>query len=213
MVKEKSPDSTHNKTVLKAGYLAIVINLLLAVFKIAVGIISGSLAVMSDAIHGLIDTLSGIIVVTSEKLGTSKKFNKDHEKIEHIGASLIAAIIIIVGIHIFIESIEKLITPEEVEYSAPVIIVLIGSVVAKFLLGRYLKTTGTKVKSDTLIASSVETINDSIISGAVLLSALIYLIWHINLETYISIIISIVIIKLGLELIFSNFPHHHRRQK
>ena len=210
MTKEKTKNSIHNKTVLKAGYLAITVNLFLAVFKIAVGAISGSLAVMSDAIHGLIDTLSGIIVVISEKLGASKKFSKDHEKIEHIGALLIAAIIIIIGIHIFAESIEKLITPEEVEYSAPVIIVLIGSVVAKLLLGRYLKTTGTKVKSDTLIASSVETINDSIISGAVLISALIYLIWHINLEAYISIIISIIIIiKFGLELIFPKFLHHH----
>ena len=209
MTKEKSPNSIHNKTVLKAGYLAIAINLLLAVFKIIVGAISGSLAVMSDAIHGLIDTFSGIIVVVSEKLGASKKFNRDHEKIEHIGALLIATIIIIVGVHIFIESIEKLIAPEEVEYTTPVIIVLICSVVAKLLLGRYLKATGTKVRSDTLIASSVETINDSIISGAVLLSALIYLIWHINLEAYISIIISAIIVKLGLELIFPKFHHHH----
>jgi cation diffusion facilitator family transporter len=209
VIKEKTKNSVHSKAVLKAGYLAIVVNLLLAIFKIAVGTISGSLAVMSDAIHGLIDTFSGIIVVVSEKLGASKKFNRDHEKIEHIGALLIATIIIIVGVHIFIESIEKFIAPEEVEYTTPVIIVLIGSVVAKLLLGRYLKTTGTKVKSDTLIASSVETINDSIISGAVLFSALIYLIWHINLEAYISVIISIIIIKLGLELIFPKFFHHH----
>jgi cation diffusion facilitator family transporter len=209
VIKEKTKNSVHSKAVLKAGYLAIVVNLLLAIFKIAVGTISGSLAVMSDAIHGLIDTFSGIIVVVSEKLGASKKFNRDHEKIEHIGALLIATIIIIVGVHIFIESIEKFIAPEEVEYTTPVIIVLNGSVVAKLLLGRYLKTTGTKVKSDTLIASSVETINDSIISGAVLFSALIYLIWHINLEAYISVIISIIIIKLGLELIFPKFFHHH----
>ena len=209
MIKEKTKNSVHSKAVLKAGYLAIVVNLLLAIFKIAVGAISGSLAVMSDAIHGLIDTFSGIIVVVSEKLGASKKFNRDHEKIEHIGALLIATIIIIVGAHIFIESIEKLIAPEEVEYTTPVIIVLICSIVAKLLLGRYLKTTGTKVRSDTLIASSVETINDSIISGAVLLSALIYLIWHINLEAYISIIISAIIVKLGLELIFPKFHHHH----
>ncbi len=211
MTKEKSLKlgSTHNQTVLRAGFIAIAINLLLAVFKILVGAISGSLAVMSDAIHGLIDTLSGIIVVVSEKLGSSQKFSKDHESIEHIGALLIAVIILVVGARIFIESIEKIITPEEVEYSAPIIIVLIGSIVAKLLLGRYLKSTGKKVDSDTLIASSVETINDSIISGAVLLSALIYMIWNVNIEAYISIIISAIIIKFGLELIFPNFFHHH----
>ena len=199
----------HQKTVLKAGTIAILTNLLLAIFKIIIGAISNSLAVMSDATHGLIDTISGIIVIISEKLGSSHKFNKNHEKIEHIGALLIATIIIIVGIHIFIESIEKIITPEDVEYPAPVIIVLIISIVSKLLLGRYLRITGTKVQSDTLIASSVETINDSIISGTVLLSALIYLIWHINVESYISIIISIIILKLGLGLIFPKLSGQH----
>ena len=209
MTKGKSQNSIHNKTVIKAGFIAITVNLLLAVFKVVIGAVSNSLAITSDAVHGLIDTLSGIIVIVSEKLGSSKKFTKNHEKIEHSGAILIAIIIIFVGIHIFAESIEKIIKPEEVEYSAPIIIVLIGSIIAKFVLGRYLKTTGTKVKSDTLIASSVETINDSIISGAVLISALIYLIWHINLEAYISIIISVIIIKFGLELIFPKFFKHH----
>ena len=199
----------HQKTVLKAGTIAIMTNLLLAIFKIIIGAISNSLAVMSDATHGLIDTISGIIVIISEKLGSSHKFNKNHEKIEHIGALLIATIVIIVGIHIFTESIEKIITPEDVEYPAPVIIVLIISIVSKLLLGRYLRITGTKVQSDTLIASSVETINDCIISGTVLLSALIYLIWHINVESYISIIISIIILKLGLGLIFPKLSGQH----
>ena len=201
----------HKQNVLQAGFIAIIINLLLAVFKIIVGTISGSLAVMSDAIHGLIDTFSGIIVVVSEKLGSSKKLKKDHEEIEHIGAITIAIIIIAVGIHIFIESIEKIISPEEVEYSIPIIIILSVSIIVKLLLGKYLKNTGEKVKSDTLIASSVETINDSIISGAVLLSAITYLIWNINIEAYISIIIAIIILKFGLELIFPKFFKHHHQ--
>lgn len=199
----------HQKTVIKAGSIAIVINLLLAVFKVIIGTLSNSIAIMSDALHGLIDTLSGVIVIVSEKLGSSKKFHKNHEEIEHIGAIIIAIIILAVGVHIIIESFEKLIAPEEVEYSTPVIIVLVASIIGKLLLGRYLKNTGQQVKSDTLIASSVETINDSIISGAVLLSALIYLIWHVDIEAYISLIISFIIIKLGLELIFPKFFKHH----
>lgn len=200
----------HSKTVVKAGAIAIIVNLLLAIFKIFVGSVSNSVAVTSDALHGLVDTLSGAIVIISEKLGSSKKLKADHEKIEHIGAIVISAIIIIVGIHIIIESIEKIIEPEEIEYSWPVVIVLIASIIAKLLLGKFLKSTGKKVKSDTLIASSVETINDSIISSAVLLSILIYVIWHINIEAYVSLLISFIILKLGLELIFPNlFAHRH----
>lgn len=206
----KKSNINHSKAVLQAGYIAIATNLLLALFKIIVGALSSSLAITSDAIHGLVDTLSGIIVVASEKLGASKKFINNHEKIEHIGAILIAIIIIAVGIHIIIESIEGIISPsEEISYSIPTILVLICSIVAKFLLGKYLKDTGTKVKSDTLIASSIETINDSAISGAVLISIIAHLLWQINIEPYISIFIAVIIIKLGLQLIFPKISTHH----
>ena len=202
-------NNSHKKAVLKAGYISITVNILLALFKIVIGAASNSLAITSDALHGLIDTLSGVIVIASEKIGSIPKFSKNHEKIEHTGALIIAIIIIIVGLHILIESIEGIISPEDAEYSAPIIIVLIASIIGKLLLGRYLRATGQKVKSDTLVASSVETINDSIISGAVLLSALIHAIFHINIEPYISIIISIIILKLGLGLIFPKIPLHH----
>lgn len=206
----KKSNINHSKAVLQAGYIAIATNLLLALFKIIVGALSSSLAITSDAIHGLVDTLSGIIVVASEKLGASKKFINNHEKIEHIGAILIAIIIIAVGIHIIIESIEGIISPsEEISYSIPTILVLICSIIAKFLLGKYLKDTGTKVKSDTLIASSIETINDSAISGAVLISAIAHLLWQINIEPCISIFIAIIIIKLGLQLIFPKISTRH----
>ena len=207
----KKSNVNHNKAVLQAGYIAIATNLLLALFKIIVGALSNSLAITSDAIHGLVDTLSGIIVVASEKLGASKKFINNHEKIEHIGAILIAIIIIAVGIHIIIESIEGVISPsEEISYSIPTILVLICSIIAKFILGKYLKDTGAKVISDTLIASSIETINDSVISGAVLISIITHLLWQINIEPYISIVIAIIILKLGLQLIFPKiFKHHH----
>lgn len=209
MAQSESYEDNHSRTVVKAGIISVSINLLLAVFKIIVGSISNSVAITSDALHGLIDTLSGIIVIVSEKIGSSKKLQSDHAKIERIGAIIIAFIIIAVGIHIIIESIEKIIDPEPIEYSTPIIIVLIASIVAKLLLGRYLKVTGQKTKSDTLIASSIETINDSIISGAVLLSILVHLIWQINIEAYVSLIISFIIIRLGLGLIFPSLHSHH----
>lgn len=204
-------ESNHQKTVIQAGAVAIAINLLLAVFKVTIGILSNSIAIMSDALHGLVDAFSGIVVIVSEKLGSSQKNRKSHEEIEHIGSIVIAIIILAVGIHIITESIEKLSRSDAPEYSVPVIVVLIASIIGKLLLGLYLRRTGQKVESDTLIASSVETINDSLISGAVLFSALIYLIWHVDIEAQISLIIALIIIKLGLELIFPKFFKHHHR--
>ena len=198
-----------SKVIIKSGYLFILTNFLLAVFNIIIGVLSNSLAIASDAIHSLTDAISGAIIIIGEKLASHHKLSAHRAKIERVSTIIIALIIIAVGAHIIIDSIKNIITPEEVDYSVPVMIVLIASIVAKYALAFYLKKAGKTHHSDVLTASGAETMNDALISVAVLVSAIIYLIWHINIESYISIAISIVIIKVGLEFIFPHLSHHH----
>ena len=201
--------NSRSRTIQKSGYLFILTNFLLAIFNIIVGILSNSLAIASDAIHSLTDSISGFLIIISEKLAAHHKFTQYRAKIERITTIIIALIITIIGVEIVILSIKNIILPEEVDYSAPAIIVLIVSIIAKYLLAIYLKKTGKSIKSNVLIASGAETMNDTWISIAVLISAVIYLIWHINIESYISLIIAIVIIKVGLEFIFPHLSKHH----
>lgn len=198
-----------SKVIIKSGWLFILVNFLLALFNMIVGLLSNSLAIVSDATHSLIDSVSGILIIGSEKLANYRKFVEKREKIERITTIIIAIIIIAVGIHIIIESIEKILEPEAVEFSIPAVIVLVASIAMKYALAIYLKKNGEKLKSDVLKASGVETMNDAWISVAVLLSVLFYLIWQVDVEAYISIVIAFVIIKIGLEFIFPHISHHH----
>ena len=202
-------EKSRSKTIMQSGYVFIAINFLLAAFNIIVGLLSNSIAIISDAIHSLTDSISGLLIIVSEKLASHHKLSSHRAKIERVTTIIIATIIIIIGLHIIIESIGKIFVPEEVEYSIPTIIVLIASIATKYLLANYLKNNGKSVKSKVLIASSAETMNDTWISIAVLASAIIYLIFHLDIEAYISIIIAIIIIKVGLEFIFPNISHHH----
>lgn len=204
--KTKNPRS---QTIVKAGLLFILVNFLLSIFNIIIGLISNSLAIITDALHSLIDAISGILIIVSEKIATSKKFANYRNKIERITTIIIAIIIIIVGIDIDIEAVEKILNPTEIEYSLPTIIILIVSILAKYALAFYLKRQGKKEKSDVLTASGAETLNDTLISVAVLISVIVFLIWHIDIEAYISIAISIIIFKVGLEFIFPHLSHHH----
>ena len=201
--------NSRSRTIQKSGYLFILTNFLLAIFNIIVGILSNSLAIASDAIHSLTDSISGFLIIISEKLAAHHKFTQYRAKIERITTIIIALIITVVGAEIVVLSIKNILLPEEVDYSAPAIIVLIVSIIAKYSLAIYLKKTGKSIKSNVLIASGAETMNDTWISIAVLISAVIYLIWHINIESYISLIIAIVIIKVGLEFIFPHLSKHH----
>lgn len=198
-----------SKIIVKSGYLFILTNFLLAVFNIIIGFLSNSLAIASDAIHSLTDAIAGVIIIVGEKLANHHKLSAYRAKIERVTTIIIALIIVFVGAHIIVDSIKNIITPEEVDYSVPVMIVLIASIIAKYALAFYLKKTGKTHKSDVLVASGAETMNDALISVAVLISAVIYLIWNINIESYISIAISIIIIKVGLEFIFPHLSHHH----
>lgn len=198
-----------SQTIVKSGYLFILINFLLAIFNIIVGVLSNSLAIASDAIHSLSDSISGFLIIISEKLAINRKFSNYRVKIERITTIVIALIIVAIGIEIIVLSIKNIITPEEVDYSFPVIIVLVVSTATKYLLARYLKNTGETINSSVLIASAAETMNDTWISVTVLFSAIIYLIWHVNIESYVSILIALIIIKIGLEFIFPHLSKHH----
>lgn len=201
--------ASRSDTILRSGYIFILVNFLLAVFNLMVGLISNSVAIVSDAFHSLIDAASGFLVIVSEKLANHHKLTTHRARIERITTIIIALIIMAVGVHILIESIEKIIEPESVDYSVPVIIVLVASIAAKYLLAHYLKATGHRIKSTVVEASGAETMNDTWISVAVLVSAVIYLIWHIDIEAYVSIVIAVVIFKVGLEFIFPHISHHH----
>lgn len=202
-------ENGRSKTIVKSGYIFILTNFLLALLNIIIGLLANSIAIISDAIHSMIDAVSGILVIISEKLAGHKKLNQHRQKIERITTIIIALIIIITGVHIVIESIEKIIEPETPDYSIFTIIILIISIIVKYALAKHLKTTGQKIKSKVVEASGAETMNDTWISVAVLFSAFIYLVWQVDIEAYVSIIISLIIIKVGLEFIFPHLTHHH----
>ena len=200
---------TRSEVIVKSGYLFIATNFFLGVFNIIVGLLAGSLAITSDAVHSFIDSISGFFIIICEKLSNHRKLSDYRERIERLTTILIAIIIIVAGIDIIIESIEKILEPEAPDYSAPTFIVLIASIAMKYLLASYLKKKGESEHSTVLTASGAETMNDTWISVAVLFSAIFYLITHIDIEAYVSIIIALLIIKVGLEFIFPHLSHHH----
>ena len=202
-------DMNRSKVIVRSGLVFILTNFLLVVFNIVIGLLSGSIAISSDAIHSLIDSVSGFVIVGCERLLRYSKFSQSRKKIERIATIIIALIIIAAGIHIVIESIEKIITPEEVEYSFWTIIVLVGSILIKLWLAFYLRNNGKKYDSDVLKASAAETMNDMLISVAVLISVLVYMIWQVDIEAYISLFVAMIIFKIGIEFLFPKFSKHH----
>ena len=191
------------KVIVRTSIIGIVMNVLLAAFKAAIGLISNSIAVTLDAVNNLSDAMSSVITIIGAKLG-AKKPDKKHPlgygRIEYLSSMIVAAIVLYAGITSLVESVKKIIHPEAADYGMVSLIIIAVAIVVKLVLGAYVKKQGEKVNSGALVASGKDASFDAILSASVLASAIVFLVWGISLEAYVGVIISIVIIKAGIEM-------------
>ncbi len=195
--------SKRESAIVRTSVIGVITNVLLSAFKAAVGVISNSIAVTLDAVNNLSDALSSVITIIGAKLGAKqpdKKHPLGYGRIEYLSSMLVAAIVLYAGITSMVESVKKIIHPEAADYSLVSLIIIAVAIIVKLFLGSYVKKQGDKLNSGALTASGSDALFDAILSASVLLSAIIYLIWHISLEAYVGVLISIMIIKAGLEM-------------
>lgn len=193
-----------SKVIVKTSIIGMIANVLLAAFKATIGILSNSIAIVLDAVNNLSDALSSVITIIGTKLaskGPDRKHPLGHGRIEYLTAMVIAILVMYAGITSLIESIKRIINPEMPEYKTVSLIVVGASVLAKIVLGRYVKSVGKKVDSDSLIASGTDATMDAAISATTLLAAGIFIWKGISLEAYLGAIISLVIIKAGIDIL------------
>ena len=192
------------KVIIHTSIIGILVNVLLVVFKAIFGIISNSIAITMDAVNNLSDAISSLITIIGAKLA-AKKPDKQHPlghgRIEYIAATIVEMIVIYAGITSLWESIKKIISPEKASYDILTISVLVVAIIVKFVLGRYVKNKGESVNSNALRDSGMDALFDSIISISVLLSALIFIFFGLSLEAYVGVLISVFIIKSGIDMI------------
>ena len=192
------------KIIVRTSVIGILANALLAAFKAFVGIITGSIAVTLDAVNNLSDALSSVITILGTKIAgkrPDKKHPLGHGRVEYLTAAIISVIVLYAGVTSLGESVKKIIHPETPEYTTASLIIIAAAVAVKILLGRYVKGAGERVQSDALIASGTDATMDSVISLSTLVAAAIFLIWGLSLEAWLGAIISLVIIKSGLEML------------
>lgn len=196
-------ESNREKTIVRTSVIGIVVNVFLVLFKAFVGFASNSIAVILDAVNNLSDALSSVVTIIGAKLG-AKQPNKKHPlgygRIEYLSSMIIAALVLYAGGTSLVESVKKIFKPGDVEYGTVSIIIISVAIIAKLILGLFVKKQGKKVNSGALVASGSDALFDAILSASVLVSAIVYLIWGISLEAYVGVIIAGFIIKAGIEM-------------
>lgn len=198
--------TNRSKQIIRTSVIGIVANVLLAAFKAVVGILASSVAIVMDAVNNLSDALSSIITIIGTKLSgrpADRKHPFGFGRVEYFSAIIIAIIVLTAGVTSLIESVKKIFEPTKPEYTTVTLVVIIVAIAVKLVLGHYVKRQGKQLKSDALIASGSDALFDAIITSATLLSAGIMLLWHVSIDGFLGTLISLVIIKAGIEMLAS----------
>ena len=199
-----------DKKIIQTSIVGIVANVLLAVFKAVIGLMTNSIAIVLDAVNNASDVASSVVTIIGAKLSKKepdKAHPFGHGRVEYLSAMVIAVIILYAGVTSAVESIKKIISPDVPEYSTVSLIIVAVAVVVKIILGRYVKTVGVLVKSESLINSGTDASMDAVISASTLVAAVLYLNFKISVEAYLGVIISVFIIKAGIDMLKETLSH------
>lgn len=183
------------------GSLGIVCNIILFLAKLVAGIMTGAISIMADAFNNLSDAGSSIVTLIGFKLAgkpADKEHPFGHGRIEYLAGIFISAAILLVGWQLGTTSIQKIIHPEELNYSAVSVLILVGSVLMKFWMASYNRYLGNKIQSATMKATSMDSLSDCIATSAVILSIVISYFTHLKVDGIAGLIVSIFIFIAGI---------------
>lgn len=195
---------SRGKTIIRTSIIGILANVSLSAFKAVIGLVSGSIAIVLDAVNNISDAASSLITIIGTKLAAKEPDRKHpfgHGRIEYLSAMIIAVLVLYAGLTSFVESVKKILHPETPDYSVLALVIVGTAVFVKIILGRYVKRVGERVNSESLINSGKDAMLDSVISASTLVAAILFLTTGVSLEAWLGAAISLVIIKSGVDML------------
>lgn len=156
--------------------VGILLNLLLAAFKLLAGLLTGSIAISADAVNNLSDAGSSVISLISFKIA-SKPADRDHPfghaRIEYVASMIVAFLILLIGVDLVKDSVGKLIAPVTTAFRWAVVVILSLSVLAKLWLALFNRSVSRRIDSDVMRATSADSLSDAVATSAVLVATLL----------------------------------------
>lgn len=201
----KNRDQFGNSDVRRAyGMLCSIVGIALNVFlfagKYLAGVISGSIAITADAFNNLSDAGSSFISLVGFKF-SGMKADADHPfghgRIEYVSGFGVSMVIILMGVELFKTSIEKIFHPEPVETGALAVGILVASICVKGYMCFYNRTVGKKIQSETMKATAMDSMSDSIATTAVLISMAVAHVTGISIDGWCGCLVACFVLYAG----------------
>jgi len=192
----------------KAAFVSICSNSVLIISKLAVGILTNSISIISEAVHSFTDLLAALIAFFSVKKSANppdREHPFGHGKFEDLSGFIEGALILFAAGYIIFESVEKIVSNryEHINTTAGIIVMLL-SVLVNLLVSKYLYKVACKTDSIALFADAEHLRTDVLTSAGVLIGLICIKFTNIEiLDPIVAILVALIIIKAGLNLCFT----------
>ena len=202
----KDADNTENPAVhtaigKMAGITGICCNILLFLGKLLAGLLSGSVSILADAVNNLSDAGSSLVTLLGFSLAqrpADKEHPYGHARYEYLSGLVVSALILVIGLELGKSSVEKILRPQPILATPVAWGVLIASLCMKLWMCHFYRTLGTRIRSVTLSAASMDSRNDVIATSGVLAGYLVSSLFRVNVDGIVGLGIAAFILWSGI---------------
>ena len=199
---KRNPD-LHSRIGTVAGMTGIVCNLLLFAGKLAVGLLTGAVSIVADAVNNLSDAASSVMTLLGFRLArrpADADHPYGHARYEYLSGLAVAAMILLIGAELVKSSVAKIFSPEPIEFSAVTFWVLAVSMGMKLWMSVFYGKLGRMICSTTLQATSIDSRNDVLATAGVLLGLLVGKYFGVQVDGFVGLAVALVILWSGISI-------------
>ena len=187
-----------------SSVMGILCNLFLFALKFVIGTLMNVVSITGDAFNNLSDCLTCIVALFGYHMSArpaDKEHPFGHGRIEYLVSLLAGVVIIVVGLELLRDSIDKILHPEAILFSLPLFVILAASVLVKVWMSRFYETLGKATDNTIMLASSKDSISDVFTTSATLVSlAFAAMVPSFPIDGIAGVIVAFVVMKAGYEL-------------
>ncbi len=199
-VKDPAVRSAYGKM---AGICGIAANVLLFLGKLFAGVLSGAVSVIADAFNNLSDAASAVITLLGFKLAEAPPDDEHpfgHGRMEYLSGLILGVLILLAGFELGKSSVTKIFHPEATDASWLALGILIAAIAVKLWMAVFYKNIGTRISSDTVLATGKDSRNDVLSTSFVLVAVLVekFLGWKI--DGYVGLLVTVLVLLTGISV-------------
>ena len=189
---------------IRVGIFGIVSNLLLGVMKIIIGLMTGSIGIVADAVNNISECASSGLTIVGFTLAEKKPDREHpygHARYEYLFGFTIGIVMLLTGVLFAKESIGKILSPQELSITLPTYLTLALAILVKLIQMILYIRCGKAIDSPAMKASAADSRNDIITTAGILVARIVMAITGINIDGLVGLVVSIFVVISSIQTI------------